>query len=67
MQTCSYDSKSNLFAFGWKTEKRTPGLVELPNGSSKFINITLDAVTDADAWIQWTGKRLAIGGYAPPS
>ncbi len=65
MQFCAYDSNGDLFVKGWKNGKRGDGLVELFKGSSKFTDITLDATPDADGGIQWTGTRLAVGGYLP--
>jgi hypothetical protein len=38
---------------------------ELPKGSSKFLEIGLNAAIDGGAGIQWDGKHLAIGAYVP--
>jgi hypothetical protein len=64
MQFCAYDDKGNLFVSGNATMKRT-AVAELSNGSAKFTELTLTTPVAHDAGIQWTGRRLAVGGFFP--
>ena len=64
MEFCAYDDKGNLFVNGNATMKRS-GLVELSKGAGTFTDIALDTQTNHEGGVQWTGKRLAVGGYFP--
>lgn len=64
MQFCAYDDKGNLFVNGWGTQKRS-AVAELQKGATEWDAIDLDTPTDGDAGLQWTGTRLAVGGYDP--
>lgn len=64
MEFCAYDDKGDLFVNGNMTMKRS-ALVELQKGTSTFTDITLDTPTNHVGGVQWTGKRLAIGGFYP--
>jgi len=64
-QFCGYDANGNLFVGGIRNFSGTPGLDELPKGSSKFVEMALNANIDGGAGIQWDGKDLAIGAYVP--
>jgi hypothetical protein len=64
MEFCAYDDKGNLFVNGNVTMKRS-ALVELVKGDTKFTNIALDIPTNHTGGVQWTGKRLAVGGFYP--
>ena len=65
-EACTYDDKGNLFVDGLKTFKGEPRLAELPAGSHKFIGLSVDVPQwDGEAWLQWSGDRLAIVSYKP--
>jgi len=64
MQFCAYDGKGDLFADGNTTLKRS-GLVELSKGATKFTDISLSVPISSDGGVQWTGNRLAVGGFFP--
>ena len=63
MFACAYDAKGNLF-IGGQVVSGNLQLVELPNGSSIFRNITLNQSFSFLAGIQWDGKHIAIGDAA---
>lgn len=54
----------NPFVNGWGTQKRS-AVAELRKGATEWDAIDLDTPTDGDAGLQWTGTRLAVGGYDP--
>ncbi len=55
---CTYDSNGNLFAGG-------SVLIELPNGSSSFVEIPVQGIHEfAAPGIQWDGSYIALQGTA---
>ncbi len=56
--SCGYDGAGNLFADGLNGSQS--GLAELPKGSEKFKDITLDKAIDGIGDIRWDGKYLAV-------
>ena len=59
-----YDNKGNLFVEGSCVSGCNTELVELPAGSSTFMNISLRPTLYAAAGVQWDGKYLAVGDQA---
>ena len=57
---CGYDNKGNLFMDGFSKDNAVV-FAELPEGSSSFINLTMDQTFDDSGGIQWDGKYLAVG------
>jgi hypothetical protein len=57
----SYDDKGELFVDGI-TSSDTYGVVELPQGSTKFETITMSPSLEFPGGLQWHGNYLAVGG-----
>ncbi|HEY2473664.1 MAG TPA: hypothetical protein VGI19_02575 [Candidatus Cybelea sp.] len=55
-----YDNNGNLFVDG-RNDSLTFGLVELPNGSSTFENISISNTIEFPGAVQWDGKYLTVG------
>jgi hypothetical protein len=55
----AYDNSGNLFADGYAGS--APGLAELPNGGSKFEQITINQTIVEPSGLQYDGQYLAIG------
>jgi len=62
-QFCGFDNHGNLFVAGLRAWTGTAGLVELPKGGSKFVQVDLDATISSGGGVQWDGKHMAIGAY----
>lgn len=62
---CTYDTKGNLFVDG-QDAGSVFRLVELPKGSSSFVNITLNQTIGWPSGVQWDGKYIAIGDQDTP-
>jgi hypothetical protein len=58
--SCGYDNSGNLFVVG-ATKASGEMLAELPNGSSTFINITVDRPIYVGS-VQWDGNYVALMG-----
>ncbi len=56
---CTYDDKGNLFVDG--ASRSSTDLAELPAGSHKLREITLNESFKGVGGIQWDGKHVAIG------
>lgn len=54
-----YDANGNLFADGWNSSDDFQ-LVELPNGSNKFEEITTSNTVSFPGSIQWDGRYLTV-------
>jgi len=54
-----YDDKGNLFADGF-TSSYYFALVELPNGSTKFVKITTSNTVQFPGSVQWDGTYLTV-------
>jgi hypothetical protein len=61
---CGYDSKGNLFIDG--RNLGTFRLAELPAGSSKFVDISLNQTIKLPGSVLWDGKYLVVGDQAAP-
>jgi hypothetical protein len=57
---CGYDDEGNLFIDG-RPPTGTFHLAELPAGSSKFVDITLNEKIGVPGSVLWHGKYLAVG------
>lgn len=57
---CGYDGKGNLFGDG-ATSGAGAFFKELPRGSSKFENVTLNKLPAQPGNIEWDGRYLAVG------
>lgn len=60
---CDFDDKGNLFFAGLKDpSKNYATLTELPDGSSRFVGITIPQIPEADepGGIRWDGKYVAL-------
>jgi hypothetical protein len=63
---CGYDKRGNLFVDGQGYSTKLFRVAELPNGSSKFIDLTMNHMLDFPGSILWHGKYLAVGDQATP-
>jgi hypothetical protein len=57
---CTYDDKGNLFMDGDVNSDQLP-FAEMPKGSSRFKNISLDQTFYSAGGVQWNGKHVVIG------
>jgi hypothetical protein len=59
---CSYDSQGNLYIDGITPPSDNPQVAELPKGSKKFTNITLDQTLGGNniSSLLWDGTALAV-------
>lgn len=55
-----YDNKGNLFADGFTGNRTGFALVELPNGSSKFVTIKTSNSVQFPGSVQWDGTYLTV-------
>ncbi|HLY03958.1 MAG TPA: hypothetical protein VKR56_15845 [Candidatus Cybelea sp.] len=55
-----YDPKGNLFADGFTGDRSGFALVELPEGSSKFVTITTSNSVQFPGSVQWDGTYLTV-------
>jgi hypothetical protein len=62
---CTYDTSGNLFISTYKTYK-PPKILELPSGSSTFIDITIDEQVVITS-LQWKNGELIAAGWGPGS
>ena len=59
---CGYDDKGNLYIDGTYTESSEVfRFAELPKGSSKFKNVTLNHQIGFPGSVLWDGKYVAVG------
>jgi hypothetical protein len=58
---CGYDNAGNLFVEGLTPTTFTFQLAELPNGKSKFTNISLNQSIGYPGGVQWDGKYVVVG------
>jgi hypothetical protein len=60
VQFCGYDNQDNLFVDGYG---KPTALYELPEGTSTFINISLNpSLTVRPGQVQWDGKYITVEG-----
>jgi hypothetical protein len=55
-----YDNQGNLFADGFTGNRSGFALVELPNGSSKFVTIKTSNSPEFPGSVQWDGTYLTV-------
>lgn len=59
-----YDDSGNLFVGGFDYGFKS-SLVELPEGASQFINLSIPTNLDSPSHVQWDGKYVAYQTQAP--
>lgn len=60
MNLCGYDASGNLFADAYNLGYGF-AFVELPHGSTKLTNITLERSIGEGSTVQWDGRHIAVG------
>jgi hypothetical protein len=62
---CTYDAAGDLFFAGFKDPQLDLQLSELPSGTNKFVDITVNDRFEPDSGIQWDGNYLTAVSYVP--
>lgn len=59
--SCAYDNAGNLFIDGEDQASTAFAFAELPTGSKKFTDISLNQTIGVAGGVQWDGKYVAVG------